>query len=217
MTAIILDLDGTLVDTEGIMRRATRKAFMHFGTNPSNAEMIKYLGQGSKRYVYNIARPYGLSKYIPQILDERIKQYFKLAKGKLKPYKGVKYFLRKAKKAKLPIAVATSGIKKKMFFSFKETNIDPKYFKATVTADDVKEAKPDPQIYLKTARKLKVKPSECIVIEDAPAGIVSAKRAGMKVIAVSNSFPQYKLKKYHPDLVVSNINDPKVWRFIYHN
>jgi sugar-phosphatase len=79
-----------------------------------------------------------------------------------------------------------------------------------VTADDVVKGKPDPEPYLKGAELLGVKPEECLVIEDAPAGIRSARNGGMKVIALASTYPESKLGE--ADAVAKKLNRIQVSR-----
>jgi HAD superfamily hydrolase (TIGR01509 family) len=76
-------------------------------------------------------------------------------------------------------------------------------FQAIAFGNEVPEGKPSPQIYLLAAKKISVKPANCIVFEDAIAGVAGAKSAGMKCIAVTNSHPEEKLKQ--ADLVVETL------------
>jgi mannitol-1-/sugar-/sorbitol-6-phosphatase len=77
-----------------------------------------------------------------------------------------------------------------------------------VTADDVRNGKPDPEPYRKGAELLKANPADCLVIEDAPAGIRSAHAAGMKVISLPTTYPVSEL--HEADLIVSGLADIKV-------
>ena len=65
------------------------------------------------------------------------------------------------------------------------------YFDMITTACEVKAGKPEPDIYLEVAKRLGVEPSECLVFEDIPAGIIAGKRAGMQVIAVEDDFSKH--------------------------
>jgi beta-phosphoglucomutase len=78
-------------------------------------------------------------------------------------------------------------------------------FDVIVSGDQVKKGKPHPEPYLKAARDLKVRPNECIVIENAPFGIESAKKAGMYCIALATSLPQAYLKK--ADMTVNALHE----------
>ena len=77
-----------------------------------------------------------------------------------------------------------------------------------VSADDVSNGKPDPQPYLKGAELLGMHPAECLVIEDAPAGILSAHAGGMKVIALPSTFPAAKLRE--ADVIAKALSDIQV-------
>jgi HAD superfamily hydrolase (TIGR01509 family) len=81
-------------------------------------------------------------------------------------------------------------------------------FDVILGREDVRFHKPHPEIYLKLARKLRVSPGECVVVEDSVYGVEAAKRAGMKCVAVLNSFPASKLRK--ADLIVKSLNDRRV-------
>jgi sugar-phosphatase len=79
-----------------------------------------------------------------------------------------------------------------------------------VAAADVQKGKPDPEPYLKGAELLKVKPAECLVIEDAPAGIRSAHAGGMKAIALTSTYPTAELQE--ADVVLRNLGQIQVSR-----
>jgi len=80
--------------------------------------------------------------------------------------------------------------------------------KIMVPADDVSKGKPDPEPYLKAAELLGMKPSECLVIEDAPAGIRAARAAGMKVIGITSTYPASALQE--ADAVVKALAEIQV-------
>jgi len=77
-----------------------------------------------------------------------------------------------------------------------------------VTADDVKNGKPDPEPYRRGAELLRVNPATCVVVEDAPAGIRSAHAAGMKVISLPTTYPVAELRE--ADVIVSGLSTIKV-------
>ena len=73
-----------------------------------------------------------------------------------------------------------------------------------VTADDVAHGKPDPDVFLQAARRLGVEPSDCLVVEDAPAGLAAARAAGMASLAVLTSTPRAELEA---DAVVTDLSE----------
>ena len=96
---------------------------------------------------------------------------------------GVYEILEYLKENDFKIALATSAISKRAFKQLKQANIE-NFFNAIVCRDEVRETKPNPDIFLKAADKLMVKPEECIVIEDSRAGIEAGFNAGMIPIHV---------------------------------
>src|ERR1700733_4788005 len=82
--------------------------------------------------------------------------------------------------------------------------------KVLVTADDVEHGKPHPEPYLKGAQRLGVEPADCLVIEDAPAGIRSARVGGFKVVGITSTYPASKLGE--ADVVVTGLSQVQVSR-----
>jgi beta-phosphoglucomutase-like phosphatase (HAD superfamily) len=103
------------------------------------------------------------------------------------------------------MAVASSAISKNVDFIVDALELRA-YFHVILTADEVKQAKPHPEIFEKAAHKLGLVPADCVVIEDSFVGIEAAKRAGMKCVAVASTFPAPELRAHtHADLVVQTL------------
>ncbi len=102
------------------------------------------------------------------------------------------------------MGIATSGIQPNIDFMFEHIPIK-QYFSVIVNSSHIGKGKPDPEIYLKTAKLLNVSPSNCLVFEDAVVGIDAAKAAGMKVIAVATTHPKEELQ--HADRIVENYKE----------
>jgi beta-phosphoglucomutase len=100
------------------------------------------------------------------------------------------------------MAVASSAMSKNVEFIVEALRLRP-YMRAIVTGDEVSHPKPDPEIYLKTARKLGLAPGACVAFEDSFVGVEAAKRAGMKCVGVASTFPARELRaQTRADLVV---------------
>jgi sugar-phosphatase len=102
--------------------------------------------------------------------------------------------------------VVTSGTRRLAFSRLKVGNLPVP--EVLISADDVVNGKPDPEPYLKGASLLKMRPEECLVIEDAPAGIAAAHAAGMKVVALTTTYPAFALQE--ADAIVPAIVDVSV-------
>jgi len=103
------------------------------------------------------------------------------------------------------LAIATSADEIKMTSSLKEVGLLKSIFDATVNGLEVEKKKPFPDIFIKAANKLNLKPKECLVVEDAINGVVAAKAAGCKCLALKTSFNEIDLKD--ADWIVNNLLD----------
>ncbi len=124
---------------------------------------------------------------------EKEKRYQKAYLPHLQLIKGLKDFLDKALENRIPMAIGSAAIPFNIDFVLDHLDMR-KYFNAIVSADDVGVSKPDPETFLRAADLLNVKPSACLVFEDAPKGVDAARRAGMNCVVLTtmhnrNEFP----------------------------
>jgi beta-phosphoglucomutase len=194
LRAVLLDMDGVLVDTEELTFRAAQQMFKEHGIHVIWEDFRPYIGTGENSYLGNVARKYAYASDIPKDKERMYTIFGDLAKGRLKALPGVAGFITECRHRGLKLALATSADYVKMMINLKETGLDPENFDVLVNGQDIVHKKPDPEIYLKTASILGVKPDECLVVEDAVNGIEAAKAAGMKCLAVTNSFSRNELK-----------------------
>jgi beta-phosphoglucomutase-like phosphatase (HAD superfamily) len=88
-------------------------------------------------------------------------------------------------------------------------------FDTVLTVEAVAHSKPDPEIFLKTAKQLKTKPQSCVVFEDSIFGVKAAKAAGMNCVAVATGvYTMDELKVEKPDLIVKSLLEPKIASFM---
>jgi beta-phosphoglucomutase family hydrolase len=120
---------------------------------------------------------------------------------------GVEELLKELDRKKIPCAIGSSAPMANI-----TTGLDilgfQRYFKAIVSGEDVKLGKPSPQIFLEALKRLNGNPDECVVFEDAKVGVTAGKAAGMKVIAVTNTYPAEELKE--ADLIVESLENISV-------
>lgn len=208
--AVIFDMDGTIVDTTRLEYDAWDRMFREQGVEFTYDEYIQVLGAKGSEIVKD--RVNETEDKIEQLLDKK-EAYFKEIAGKndLKLIPHVEKLMQEIKNIPLKMALATGASREKMEFVLKKFHIKH-FFDAIVTADDVKNGKPDPEVFLKAAQELKVDPKKCIVMEDASNGAEAAKAAGMTCIAITSTRGKNQLQK--ADVVVNSYQDLTIQDFL---
>ncbi|NOR75801.1 MAG: HAD-IA family hydrolase [Draconibacterium sp.] len=181
--AIIFDMDGVLVDSEPHHVKIEKQLFEKLNLNISDEEHSTYMGKATdvmwKEIIHDKRLRYSSKELVKQNV-EISKEHF--AQQKLAPIDGLVELLEKLKKNKILMAVASSSGQEIIAVILKSNGLD-KYFKYMVSSELVGGSKPEPDIFLHTAKLLSVNPEECIVIEDSTNGIRAAKAANMFCIA----------------------------------
>ncbi len=206
--ALIFDVDGVVADTEALNAQASVLMMRElYNVEVQPEDYRPFVGTGDERYVEGVAEKYGVEINTEAAVERRRENFFKLLHDNPLPaMPGVMEIVQAARvSADVRLAIATSGNKDKQFPVIEGTGLKLEWFDAVITGDDVTKKKPDPQIYLITARKLGITPERCIVFEDAPAGVAAAKAAGMICVAVTSSVEADRLAD--ADLVVPSLAD----------
>tara|TARA_B100001778_G_C18603618_1_gene638572 strand:- start:3267 stop:3914 length:648 start_codon:yes stop_codon:yes gene_type:complete len=185
---LIFDLDGVIVDTAHYhylsWREISRDLNIDFTINDN--ENLKGVSRiDSLNYILKLG---GLSFNTQEkniLLDKKnnIYKHSISSLGKKNILKGVEKILLKAKEKKMLLAVGSSSKNAKMIIE--KLNLTH-LFQAVVDGTMVKKTKPDPEVFLKAAKKMNLKASECIVFEDAESGVIAAKKGGFHVVSVGN-------------------------------
>lgn len=185
--AIIFDLDGTLVDSMWMWKTIDIEFLNRYGYDCPDDLQKSIEGMSFSE----TARYFKERFSLPLSLDEIKAIWTEMSLEKYRsevPLKtGVKEFLQHVKRRGLSCGIATSNGREMVDAVIESLRIGP-YFEVVTTACEVAAGKPEPDIYLKVADTLRVKPGECLVFEDVPAGILAGKRAGMTVCAVEDDF-----------------------------
>lgn len=200
--AIIFDMDGVIVDSMPYHFIAWYEALIPFGVRVSCFDVFTNEGERwdktLKRFLLR-EKITPSDKLLNEIFLARQKIFKKIFKRFI--FKGVKDFLfsLKAKNYKLALVTGTPRAEVERILPKEIKSI----FDFIVAGDSVKRGKPHPEPYLTAAKGLKVYPKECIVVENAPYGIESAKKAGMFCVAIATSLPQEYLQK--ADFIVNRL------------
>jgi len=110
-----------------------------------------------------------------------------------RPLPGAANLIRECHAQGIPMAVASSAMKKNVDFVVEALHLG-RYFRAVVSGDEVSHPKPDPEIYLVASAHLGARPSRVVAFEDSPIGIEAVVRAGMKCVAIASTFPIEELR-----------------------
>jgi beta-phosphoglucomutase family hydrolase len=202
--AVIFDMDGTLIDSTKADFLAWQKLFSFYGKSLTYEEYIPLLGIKSAQVVKDYL-PVKNDEEIQMALTQKLVFFHEyIAENGIYPVPYADVFLKQIKQLNIPVALATSSRKAKMEMVMTKVELVT-LFDAIVTGGDVKNGKPSPDIFIKAAEKLGVRPQDCIVFEDASNGVKAAKNAFMKCIALSSTQSPESL--WEADLVIDSFKD----------
>jgi len=202
--AVIFDMDGVIVDSEPYSMQALIDILRQYGIEPTEDDMRQSYGRRVRDDFVDYFAKYGVTADVNMAIAHKHARYYHLAAGHLQSFPGAMPLLNRLRDHGYRLALASSGDRVKVAFGLQALQLNGT-FEAIVSGDDVTHSKPDPEIYLTAAQCLGVFPAACIAIEDAPSGVESAKRAGMRCIAVTNSVDRDRL--YKADLIVDSLDD----------
>lgn len=192
--AVIFDLDGTLIDNNPFHIQAWQQFYKKRNRTLTEEEYKEHFNGKTNTdvlaYVFDKALSPGENE---AYTNEKEDLYRIIYEPHIKPIKGLLNLLQKLEDAKIPMAIATSGIKVNIDYMFRHLDIKH-FFKEVIYSKDIQKGKPDPEIYFITAERLNVLPQNCLVFEDSVAGVQSAKAAGMKVVAIATTHTPEELK-----------------------
>lgn len=181
--AFILDLDGTLIDSEGYHARAFADAVLaQSGYALNAAEEKEFFGSHSLHFTEILNRRHGLSLDPVRVLEHKRRRVHEIFEAK--PFQGALDFLQEWHGRK-PMALATNSPLGFVMPALEKAGLS-RFFDHITTADEVLHRKPSPEIIEVTLRKLGVEPLKTLVFEDQLIGIEAARAAGTHVVAVDN-------------------------------
>jgi beta-phosphoglucomutase len=196
--ALIFDFDGVVVDSEPIHLAAFQRILPAVGVEMTReAYFAKYLGYDDRDAIAACARDQGVelaAHRITQLIEAKTAVVKRLFGEGLEPLPGAVELIRAATEAGTPVAVCSGALREEIELASRAVGVW-ECFSVVVAAEDVARGKPDPSGYALTLERLSealgrpVEPGRCVVVEDSPAGIAAAKAVGLKVLAVTNSYP----------------------------
>jgi beta-phosphoglucomutase family hydrolase len=199
--ALIWDLDGVIADTAPFHLRAWQRVAEDRGITFSETDFSETFGRRNPEI---IAAKFG---DVPpgeadDIASTKEEVFRRIAKQSIKAFPGVLSLLLSVRSAGWSTAIASSTPPENIDLTLDSLGISG-LLDAVVSSADVSRGKPDPEGFLLAAERLGVAPDDCVVIEDAVAGVQSARSAGMRCVAVTNTHPAARLAE--ADLVVETL------------
>ena len=192
-SALIFDMDGVLVDNDEFHYRSFEMFCEKYGIKLTpELYTTKITGRTNEVILAGLFGEGITPERIGELAFEKEAIYREIFKPFIKPAKGLVELLERAYKKNIPCGVASNGPFENIDFVLDEIGIR-NYFKVVVNATMVKEGKPAPDIYLKAAELLGHSTDNCVVFEDSPTGIKSARAAKIKVIGLSTTHKEDEL------------------------
>ena len=203
LKVVIFDFDGVISDTEPTHLQAFNTVLAEYDIEISETEYYKdYLGLNDYEAFKEMAGAHDLQlkdEETRDLIAQKGKIFEELVKSHNNIIDGTTEFLEMLKQNNIRMAICSGAVRSDIDAILSGTGL-PDFFEVIVTADEVKESKPDPAGFNMALQKLnenqdnKISPVECIVVEDSPWGLEAARRAGMHTLAVTNSYPADELQ-----------------------
>lgn len=182
MKGIIFDMDGVILNSEPIHIKVCEEILKTFGINSPESYFDKYLGIANPVMWAEIKKEYPIDKSVEEIIAMQEEKTFEILKtSDIEESPNLKNFLQMLKDNEIPCSIASSSPQELIDIIVDKLNIKS-FLKYWISAENFNTSKPDPTIFLETAKKMGVEPKDIVVIEDSENGLKAGKRAGMKCI-----------------------------------
>lgn len=203
--AVIFDMDGVMIDSEPLWEKTERilLARRNIDYSPEYRDLIVGLNQKDSGKL--LRETFSLGESVDEIISERVEILTAIYEEELEVAPGLTPLLDELRLRKYLLAVASSSPLRVINFVLDMFSLHG-YFDAVVSGECTENGKPHPDIYLHTAERLGVSPSECVAIEDSINGVRSATGAGMYCIAI----PDKRLSREafeRADLILENMDE----------
>ncbi|MHC4779707.1 MAG: HAD family hydrolase [Planctomycetota bacterium] len=187
-SAVIFDMDGVLVDSEPLHKDADREALLSVGLDVPAKVLQEYAGMGGEAFFSSILERFGAGgdpEALCRVKNRALESILSSLSANTPPVPGVMRLLTRVEALGWPMAVASSSDKKIVTLVLSNLAISER-FPVVVTGGEVPRGKPAPDIFLLAAKRLSVRPSRCLVIEDSRTGSLAARSAGMVTLGLYN-------------------------------
>jgi HAD superfamily hydrolase (TIGR01509 family) len=204
--AVVFDLDGILIDSEHVWDEVRQQLAEERGGRWNDNASRDMMGMSSiewSRYMRDIVglteEPEEISAEVVRRLEDRYRRELPLIPGAEQAVERLA--------ARWPLALASSSNRELIDLVLESSGLG-RYFEASVSSEEVARGKPAPDVFLEAARRLGVGPTSCAAVEDSENGILAAKAAGMRTIAIPNPhYPPHEDALAAADVVLASIEE----------
>jgi HAD superfamily hydrolase (TIGR01509 family) len=206
--AVILDVDGTLIDSVDQHARAWQEAFAAFGHIVPFRAIRSQIGKGGDQLMPTFLSPRAVKQSGKEIAAYRTAVYRIRFLPKTKPFGGVRALCLRLKRTGWKVAIGSSADRKDLLAVLRVLRIE-RLVDVITSADDARRSKPHPDIFLTVRRKLPgLNPESCIVVGDSPYDAMAAKRAGIRSVGfLCGGSPRAKLTRAGAEKIYLNPSD----------
>ena len=217
--AILLDFNGIIIDDEPIQMKAYQEIFKNEGIDLTEENYYASMGMDDRTFVENI---YKLADKKPEtnkvleITQAKTQKWREIVAGEIPIFDGVENFVKKMVSNDIFLGIVSMAKREEIEYILERTGLADS-FTTIISAEDVSNCKPDPEVFLKGFNSLDaartatgrnpIVHGECVVIEDSAAGVIGAKKAGMKTLGITNTVSEKELRKAGADVVSTNLDD----------
>ena len=206
LKAVIFDMDGVIIDSEPLWRRAMIRGFNEVGMPFTEADCRKTMGIRINEVIQYWLEVRGMKEVSASLLEERIVTVLLELieeEGQLIP--GIAEIMQLCRDRQIKMGLATSSSSQLMRAILKKLGLE-QAFQSAISAEAMAYGKPHPEVFLVCAGQLGVLPAGCLVIEDSLNGVIAAKAAQMRVVAVPEPGHQHKEKFVVADHVFTDMH-----------
>ncbi|MDN6161541.1 MAG: HAD-IA family hydrolase [Atopostipes sp.] len=204
MKAVILDMDGVIIDSEPLHQRVEEELIEELGGEMTAEDKEAFVGTTDHYMWSTFKERFNLEESVDEMISNK-KERFMDQIDRISLVDGFKDTLNLLVDEGYLIALASSNNRRAVNQIIEQFNLE-NYLEFAMSGEDVENGKPNPEIFLKTAEAMKVSPKNCLVIEDAKNGVEAAKRAGMKCIGFDNP-NSGKQDLSEADLIIDHFED----------
>ncbi len=192
MLGLIFDCDGVLVDSEALSCGAWLPVLARRGVAAELGDILPFIGKSDRALREHFTRQSGI-ELGSDATQEWQAEYMSVASGRLVTFPGLLALLETLERQHVRLAVASSGPPAKIRFNLEQVGLASR-FAVVVSAAEVSQGKPAPELFILAAARLELAAADCAVVEDSVFGIQAARRAGMLALGFSSSHPESTLR-----------------------